>query len=155
MESKNVDAARIYAEDSIRKHRESIQYMTLASRLDAVQARLKTAATMKAMTKDIGRVTSRLKSSMASMNLERIEQVMSEFEKTFGELDVRTSTIEGTMNTVMATSAPDNEIQNLIKQVLVKLYSFRFAPIAFHVVSLLSRLNTVILLLVISFVIFT
>lgn len=97
--------------------------MVMASRLDAVQSRLKTASTMKTMTKDIGRVTDRLKSSMASMNLEKIEKVMSDFEKTFTDLDVRTATVEGSMNTVMATSAPENEIQSLIKQVT---YYFTF-----------------------------
>ncbi|CDS37440.1 chmp1 chromatin modifying protein [Echinococcus multilocularis] len=117
LEARNVDAARIYAEDSIRKHKESIQYMVMASRLDAVQSRLRSASTMKTMTKDIGKVTNRLKSSMASMNLEKIEEVMGDFEKTFTDLDVRTSTVEGSMNTVMATSAPENEIQSLIKQV--------------------------------------
>ncbi|VDD83392.1 unnamed protein product [Mesocestoides corti] len=117
LEAKNVDAARIYAEDSIRKHRESIQYMTMASRLDAVQARVKTATTMKSMTKDIGRVTQRLKSTMGTMNLEQIERVMGEFEKTFVDLDVRTSTVEDSMGSAMATTAPEDEIQNLIKQV--------------------------------------
>ncbi|VDK32203.1 unnamed protein product [Taenia asiatica] len=115
--AKNIDLARVYAEDSIRKHKESVQYMVMASRLDAVQSRLRTASTMKTMTKDIGRVTDRLKSSMASMDLEKIEKVMSDFEKTFTDLDVRTATVEGSMNTVMATSAPENEIQSLIKQV--------------------------------------
>lgn len=117
LEARNVDAARIHAENSIRKHRESIQYMTLASRLDAVQARIQTAMTMKSMTKDLGRVTNRLKCSMQSMDLVKIESVMSDFEKTFTDLDVHTSTVEGSMNSVMATSAPDDEIQALIKQV--------------------------------------
>ncbi len=91
--------------------------MTMASRMDAVQARVKTAMTMKAMTKDLGRVTKRLKSSMASMNLEKIEQVMGEFEKTFTELDVRTATVEDSMGTAVATSAPEDQIMGLIKQV--------------------------------------
>ncbi|KAM3182400.1 hypothetical protein ACTXT7_012455 [Hymenolepis weldensis] len=117
LEARNVDAARIHAENSIRKHKESIQYMTLASRLDAVQARIQTAITMKSVVKDVGRVTNRLKDSMKTMNLERIESVMSEFEKTFTDLDVHTSTVEGSMTSAMATSAPDNEIQALIKQV--------------------------------------
>lgn len=91
--------------------------MTLASRLDAVQARLKSAATMKEMTKDLGRVTSRLKSSMASMNLEKIDQIMGDFEKTFTDLDVRTATIEDSMGTAVVTSAPEDQIFSLIRQV--------------------------------------
>lgn len=99
--------------------------MTLASRLDAVQARIQTAITMKSVVKDVGRVTNRLKDSMKTMNLEKIESVMSEFEKTFTELDVHTSTVEGSMTSVMATSAPDNEIQALIKQVCILHYIYR------------------------------
>ncbi|VDO01153.1 unnamed protein product [Rodentolepis nana] len=117
LEARNVDVAKIHAENSIRKHREGIQYLTLASRLDAVQARIQTAITMKSMTKDLGKVTNRLKASMRTMNLEKIESVMSEFEKTFTDLDVHTSTVETSMNSALATSAPDNEIQALIKQV--------------------------------------
>nr|CUU98924.1 hypothetical transcript [Hymenolepis microstoma] len=117
LEARNVDMARIHAENSIRKHREGVQYLTLASRLDAVQSRVQTAITMKSMTRDLGKVTNRLKASMKTMNLEKIESVMSEFEKTFTDLDVHTSTVETSMNSTLATSAPDNEIQSLIKQV--------------------------------------
>nr|VZI18849.1 unnamed protein product [Spirometra erinaceieuropaei] len=47
LEMKNVDGARIYAENAIRKHKESINYLAMESKLDAVQARVQTAQASK------------------------------------------------------------------------------------------------------------
>ena len=42
-----VDGARIYAENAIRKKNEGLNYLRMAGKLDAVQSRVQTAATMK------------------------------------------------------------------------------------------------------------
>jgi charged multivesicular body protein 1 len=46
IEKGNMDGARIYAENAIRKRTEQMNYLRLASRLDAVVARLDTQAKM-------------------------------------------------------------------------------------------------------------
>ncbi len=43
----NVEGARIYAENAIRKKNESLNYLRFASKVDAVSARVQTAQTMK------------------------------------------------------------------------------------------------------------
>ena len=43
MEKGNIDGARIYAQNAIRKHNEALNYLRLQSRIDAVASRLDTA----------------------------------------------------------------------------------------------------------------
>lgn len=46
IEKGNIDGAKIYAQNSIRKKTETLNYLRLASRLDAVVSRLDTQAKM-------------------------------------------------------------------------------------------------------------
>jgi len=113
----NVDGARIYAENAIRKKNEGLNYLRFASKLDAVQARVQTATTMKNIARSIGSVVTALDRAMASMDLEKVSKVMDKFEKEFEDLDVRTSMMENSMSTATTTTAPVEQIDALIKQV--------------------------------------
>jgi len=44
---KNIEGARIYAENAIRKKNESLNYLRFAARVDGVAAKVQTAVTMK------------------------------------------------------------------------------------------------------------
>ena len=46
MEKGNMEGARIYAENAIRLHNQSLNYLKLSSRIDAVAARVNTAVQM-------------------------------------------------------------------------------------------------------------
>lgn len=113
----NVDGARIYAENAIRKKNEALNYLRFASKLDAVQARVQTASTMKAVTRNISSVVTALDRAMASMDLEKVSKVMDKFEKEFEDLDVHTSVLENSMSTATTTTAPMEQIDALIRQV--------------------------------------
>lgn len=47
LQQKNVDCARVYAENAIRKKNEGVNWLRMASRIDAVASKVQTAATMK------------------------------------------------------------------------------------------------------------
>lgn len=47
LQQKNVDCARVYAENAIRKKNEGLNWLRMASRLDAVSSKVQTAVTMK------------------------------------------------------------------------------------------------------------
>lgn len=47
LQQKNVDCARVYAENAIRKKNEGLNWLRMASRIDAVASKVQTAATMK------------------------------------------------------------------------------------------------------------
>ncbi|KAG5410065.1 hypothetical protein IGI04_006384 [Brassica rapa subsp. trilocularis] len=66
IEKGNMDGARIYAENAIRKRSEQMNYLRLASRLDAVVARLDTQAKMATITKSMTNIVKSLESSLAT-----------------------------------------------------------------------------------------
>lgn len=47
IQNNDVQTARLYAENAIRKKNESLNYLRMAGRVDAVAARVQTALTMK------------------------------------------------------------------------------------------------------------
>ena len=111
------DFAKQYAENSIRARNESLNYLRLASRMDAVSARIKSAQTMKKVTIDMAGVNKSLTSAMKTMNLEQIQGIMDRFETQVEKLDLQSATMEQSMGQAMATSTPTNQVDALIKQV--------------------------------------
>ncbi|CAI0462205.1 unnamed protein product [Linum tenue] len=69
IEKGNMDGARIYAENAIRKRTEQMNYLRLSSRLDAVVARLDTQAKMTTINKSMANIVKSLDSSLASSKL--------------------------------------------------------------------------------------
>ena len=49
LQQKNVECARVYAENAIRKKNEGLNWLRMASRVDAVASKVQTAVTMKAV----------------------------------------------------------------------------------------------------------
>ncbi|CAI2735396.1 unnamed protein product [Schistosoma spindalis] len=115
--SGNIECGRIYAENAIRKQKESTNYLRMASRFDAVQSRVQSALTMNQVVKNIGAVTNELEKAMRTMDLEKLEKVMGRFESQFEDLDIRSLTMENSMKNTFTLSAPEDEINSLIKQV--------------------------------------
>lgn len=89
IQSGNMDSSRIYAENAIRKKNESLNYMKMSSRIDAVAARVQTAVTTQSVTASMGNVVKGMAAAMKSMNLERVSNLMDQFEKEFQSLDVQ------------------------------------------------------------------
>ena len=50
IQQKNIEGAKIYAENAIRKKNESLNYLRFASRVDAVASRIQSALAMKQVT---------------------------------------------------------------------------------------------------------
>nr|CAB3230610.1 charged multivesicular body protein 1a-like [Phallusia mammillata] len=109
--------AQLFAENAIRKKNESLNFMRLSSRMDAVASRLKTAQSMKSLTKDLGHVTVALDSAMKNMNLEQVAKVMDKFESQFEDLDVHASVMENSMGSATASTTPQDQVKSLIQQV--------------------------------------
>lgn len=74
MEQGNMDGARIYAESAIRDKNSALNYMRLASRIDAVAARVNTAVKMKTLTKDMSGIVGSMDAAMKSMNVEKVSR---------------------------------------------------------------------------------
>jgi len=117
IQQKNVEAARIYAENAIRKKNESLNYLRMAARIDGVQAKVQSAYAMKDLTKKMEGVTKALDKAMSSMDLEKVSQVMEKFESQFEDLDVRTTTLEDAMGTATTLSTPQDQVEALMREV--------------------------------------
>ncbi|XP_054919238.1 charged multivesicular body protein 1a-like isoform X1 [Dermacentor andersoni] len=106
----NVEGARIYAENAIRKKNESINYLRMASKVDAVSSKIKSAMAMKQVTKSMGGVVKALDKAINSMDLQKVSAVMEKFEQQFEDLDVRSSVLEDAMGTATTTTAPTAQV---------------------------------------------
>ena len=106
-----------FLESAIRKKNECLNYLRLASRVDAVASRVKTAQSMKRVTKEIGTTSKALEGAMKSMNLEKLTAIMDKFEGQFENLDVQTAVMENSMGDAMSTQTPSSQVDDLINQV--------------------------------------
>merc|ERR1719493_682326 len=64
----NMEGAKIYAQNAIRAKNQSLNYLKLSARMDAVAARVQTAIDMKLLAKDMKNVTKSMDSIMKAMN---------------------------------------------------------------------------------------
>ncbi|ORX46037.1 vacuolar assembly protein DID2 [Hesseltinella vesiculosa] len=113
----NMEGARIYAANSIRKKNEALNMLRLSSRIDAVASRVQTAVTMRKVTGSMASVVKGMDKAMESMNLEKISMVMDKFESQFEDLDVQTDYMEATMAGTTTMTTPQNEVEFLMQQV--------------------------------------
>mmetsp|Transcript_15231 Transcript_15231/g.25106 ORF Transcript_15231/g.25106 Transcript_15231/m.25106 type:complete len:205 (+) Transcript_15231:194-808(+) len=117
IEKGNMDGARIYAQNAIRKKNEAMNYLRLSSRVDAVQSRLQSAMKMGVVNKNMSGVTKTLASSMEAMDLEKISKTMDTFEKQFEDLDVQSQYVENAISNSTTLSTPEDDVSSLISQV--------------------------------------
>lgn len=117
IEKGNMDGARIYAENAIRKRNEQMNYLRLSSRLDAVVARLDTQAKMTTISKSMGSIVKALDSSLATGNLQKMSETMDQFEKQFVNMEVQAEFMESSMAGSTSLSTPEGEVNSLMQQV--------------------------------------
>jgi charged multivesicular body protein 1 len=117
MEKGNIEGARIYAENSIRLHNQSLNYMKLSSRIDAVAARVNTAVQMGKLTKDMSKIVGSMDSVMKSMDVEKISAVMDKFEQQFEDLDLTSQYMENAIDSTTSATMPESQVENLMAQI--------------------------------------
>ncbi|XP_035669008.1 golgin subfamily A member 6-like protein 22 isoform X2 [Branchiostoma floridae] len=113
----NMEGARIHAENSIRQHKQSLHFLRLSSRIDAVAQRVQTAVTMKKVTGDMSRVVKSMDSALKSMDLEKVAAMMDKFERQFEDLDVQSAQMEGAMSGTTTLNVPKAQVDKLMQQV--------------------------------------
>ncbi|KAK1874963.1 Charged multivesicular body protein 1a [Dissostichus eleginoides] len=118
LQQKNVECARIYAENAIRKKNEGLNWLRMASRVDAVASKVQTAVTMKGVSyKSMGQVTKALDKALGSMDLQKVSLVMDKFETQVQNLDVHTSVMEDSMSSATTLTTPQDQVDDLIHQI--------------------------------------
>ncbi|KAH0687672.1 hypothetical protein AABB24_006848 [Solanum stoloniferum] len=117
IEKGNMDGARIYAENAIRKRSEQMNYLRLSSRLDAVVARLDTQAKMSTISKSMGNIVKSLESSLNTGNLQKMSETMDQFERQFVNMEVQAEFMESSMAGSTSLSTPEDQVNSLMHQV--------------------------------------
>lgn len=137
-----MEVARIHGENAIRQKNQSLNFLRMAARIDAVASRVQTAVTTKKVylptflqtclsfslievthfaslqvTQSMAGVVKAMDSAMRSMNLEKISALMDKFEKQFEDLDVQSSCMDTAMSQTTTTSVPQNDVDSLMQQV--------------------------------------
>ncbi|KAG9271917.1 charged multivesicular body protein 1b [Astyanax mexicanus] len=112
----NMEVARIHAENAIRQKNQSINFLRMSARVDAVAARVQTAVTTNKVTKSMGGVVKSMDATLKSMNLEKISALMDKFESQFETLDVQTAQMEDTMGNTTTLTTPQNEVESLMHE---------------------------------------
>lgn len=117
IEKGNMEGAAIYAQNAIRKKNEQLNYLKLASQLDAVASRLDTQAKMQMVSKNMASITKSISKVMGTVQLEDIAGTMQKFGKLFEDLEVQTEVVSGVMGQQAALSTPEDEVTALMQQV--------------------------------------
>jgi charged multivesicular body protein 1 len=117
MEQGNMEGARIYAQNVIREKNQSLNFLRLGSRIDAVASRLETAIRMQQINQAMSQTVKGMSNAMKSMKVEQIASTMEEFEKNFEDMDVRSGYMESTMESTTSMTTPPEEVDNLMKMV--------------------------------------
>jgi len=112
-----MEGARIYAENSIRLHNQSLNYLKLSSRIDAVAARVNTAVQMGKLTKDMSKIVGSMDSIMQTMDVQKISAVMDKFEQQFENLDLNSQYMEQAIDSTTAQTMPENQVESLMAQI--------------------------------------
>lgn len=117
IEKGNIDGAKIYAQNAIRKKSEQLNYLRLSSRLDAVVSRLDTQAKMQTVNKSMAGIVKALERALTTNNLEKVANTMDQFERQFENLDVQSEFVENAMSNQMALTTPEKDVNSLMQQV--------------------------------------
>ncbi|XP_051963583.1 charged multivesicular body protein 1b [Xyrauchen texanus] len=110
----NTEVARIHAENAIRQKNQSVNFLRMSARVDAVAARVQTAVTMNKVTKSMAGVVKGMDATLKSMNLEKISGLMDKFERQFETLDVQTAQMEDTMSSTTTLTTPQGQVDSLM-----------------------------------------
>lgn len=113
----NMEVVRIHAENAIRQKSQSLNYLRMSARVDAVASRVQTAVTTGKVTKSMAAVVRSMELTMKSMNLEKISGLMDKFEKQFEDLDVQSGCMEAAMSSTTTTNVPQSDVDHLLHSV--------------------------------------
>merc|ERR1719499_602453 len=112
-----MEGAKIYAQNAIRAKNQSLNYLKLSARLDAVAAKVQTAIDMKLLSKDMKNVTRAMDSVMNTMNIEDISRTMDKFEEQFEDMDLNAQYMEQAMDQSTAQTTPATQVDELMAQI--------------------------------------
>ena len=111
------EQAKVAASDAIRQKNMVRRYRVLSSKIDTVAQRLKTAYQNQRLTEQMQNLTQQLLGAGNVMDIVKMTETMSNFEKLFDDLDVNSNMMDQVFDTVNAGTVNENEVNQLIGQI--------------------------------------
>lgn len=110
------EVAKIHAENAIREKNEATNFLLLASRIDAVAQRVQSAIAAKNLTKNMKKVVNGMSSVLKTMDVEKISNLMEQFEEDNETLDVRTKYMDTAVSNTVSGATPEGQVTELMQQ---------------------------------------
>ena len=111
------EQAKVAASDAIREKNNVKRYRVLSSKINTVASRLKTAYQNQKLTGQMQSLTQQLMGAGNMMDIVKMTETMSNFEKLFDDLDVNSNMMDQVMDNVNAGTVNENEVNQLIGQI--------------------------------------
>ena len=111
------EQAKNAASDAIRQKNMVKRYRILSSKVDTIAQRLKTAYQNQRLTEQMQSVTNQLLGAGSVMDIVKMTETMSNFEKLFDDLDVNSNMMDQVFDNVNAGTVNENEVNQLIGQI--------------------------------------
>ena len=111
------EQAKLAASDAIRQKNMVKRYRVLSSKIDTVAQRLKTAYQNQKLSEQMTSLTQQLLGAGSMMDIVKMTETMSNFEKLFDDLDVNSNMMDQVFDNVNAGTVNENEVNQLIGQI--------------------------------------
>ena len=111
------EQAKNAASDAIRQKNMVKRYRILSSKVDTIAQRLKAAYQNQKLTGQMQSLTQQLMGAGSVMDIVKMTETMSNFEKLFDDLDVNSNIMDQVFDNVNAGTVNENEVNQLIGQI--------------------------------------
>ena len=111
------EQAKTAASDAIRAKNQVRRYQVLSSKINTVSQRLQSAYQNQQLTEKMESLTKQMLSAGSMMDLVKMTETMSNFEKMFDDLDVNSAMMDQVFDNVNAGTVNEGEVNQLIAQV--------------------------------------
>ena len=111
------EQAKVAASDAIRQKNMVKRYRVLSSKIDTVAQRLKTAYQNQKLSEQMQTLTQQLLGAGSVMDIVKMTETMSNFEKLFDDLDINSNMMDQVFDNVNAGTVNENEVNQLIGQI--------------------------------------
>ena len=117
IEKGDYEQAKLAAADAIRQKNMVKRYRVLSSKVDTVAQRLKTAYQNQNLSEQMQNLTQQLLGAGNMMDIVKMTETMSNFEKLFDNLDINSNMMDQVFDNVNAGTVNENEVNQLIGQI--------------------------------------
>ena len=117
IEKGDYEQAKLAAADAIRQKNMVRRYRVLSSKVQTVAQRLQTAYQNQKLSEQMQSLTQQLLGAGNMMDIVKMTETMSNFEKLFDNLDINSNMMDQVFDNVNAGTVNENEVNQLIGQI--------------------------------------